>query len=279
LAVPISYPRRVQRKLPRFTKSVSRWMGVAAERAIPATRAVFVVGAQRSGTRLPLQVLDSAPEIMTYNEGSAPYFDGVLLRDLDEVGGLLRRSPFPVVVLKPICESHRTLELLDRFPGSRAIWIFRNYQDTVNSASAKWRSGPEMVRRLAEGEASKAGWSAGGLTTRDVEFVREVYRPGMSIHAANAVLWYLRNNLYFTTGSSQHPGVLLVQYEQLVGQPRQAFERVFAHIGLPSPGGFDRDVYASSVSKRPFPEIPAAIKDRCDDLEARLIAVAHQSNR
>jgi hypothetical protein len=131
----LSFKRRLQRKLPRVAKSTRQWARVIAAGKRPETRLVFVVGAQRSGTRLPLEILDQSPEISIFSEGADPYFDGVLLRPLDQVEEMVCRSPAPVIALKPICETHRTNQLLDRFPGSKAIWIFRHFEDTVNSAT------------------------------------------------------------------------------------------------------------------------------------------------
>src|SRR5688572_30030983 len=180
MAVRLSYRQRVARKLPRLIKFSRQWMRSIITQDRPDTRLVFVVGSQRSGTRLPLQVLDYAPDIMTYSEGAAPFFDRVLLRPLDHVEDLVRRSVFPVVALKPICETHRINELLDRFPRSRAVWIFRNYQDTVNSASVKWKSGREAVKRLASATPESAGWRAGGLSHDKLLLVRDLYSENMT---------------------------------------------------------------------------------------------------
>ncbi len=272
MAAPLTYRQRAARKWPRLKKLVRQWTSVAVKGRPRSTRAVFVVGSQRSGTRLPLQVLDHVPEVMTFSEGSAPYFRGVLLEPLPRVEALLRRSPFPVVALKPICETHRVLELLDRFPDARAIWIFRHYPDAVNSASVKWTSGTEAVRRLAAGDLQGAGWRAGGLTPEKLDVVRRLYDDRMSLHAANALMWYLRNDLYFDLKACDRPDVLLVRYEDLVSEPKDAFVRVFGFLGLQPPPGFESSVYGSSVSRRGFPEIPTEIKALCDGLEERLLA-------
>ena len=190
VAAPLSYRERLARKMPRVSKFLRQGTRVVAGGRRPATRVVFVVGSQRSGTRLPLQILDGAPEVMTYSEGTAPYFDRVLLKPLPEIERLLTRSLFPGVALKPICQTHRINELLDHFPDARGIWIFRDYRDATNSASAKWKSGKEAVRRLAAGELDAAGWRAGGLTTEKLQLVRRLYSDSMSLHAANAVMCF-----------------------------------------------------------------------------------------
>ena len=271
MSVRLSIKERVERKLPRVVKHARRWIGVAASGGRPQSRLVVVVGSQRSGTRMPLTVLDHAPEIMTWSEGAAPYFDGVLLQPLDRVAALVRRSIFPVVVLKPICETHRVNEVLARFPGSKAIWIFRHYEAAVSSASVKWKSGREAVRRLAEGELRSAGWRAGGLTQEKLELVRHLYRPEMSLHEANAVMWYLRNGLFFDLKADTRRDVMLVRYEDLVTDPVARFSDIFRFIGVPIPSGFEADV-RHTERERKFPLIAEEIRQLCDELYARLLA-------
>jgi len=270
MAVPLTYRERAARKLPRLRKLGHQWLRVAAAGGRPTTRVVFVVGSQRSGTRVPLRVLERSPDVFTFSEGTSPYFQRVFLQPLDVIERLLSRSPFPVVALKPICETHRVIELLEHFPGSRALWIFRNYQDAVNSASAKWMSGREAVRRLAHGELQAASWRAGGLTSERLEFVRSVYSDSMSLHAANAVMWLLRNGLFFDLHADRRSDVMLLRYEDVVEDTAQQSARLFGFLGLDDPGGARGRLYRSSVSKESFPEIPSEIRERCESLQSRL---------
>jgi hypothetical protein len=272
MAAPITFTRRIKRKLPRVVKSARQWTRALAAGRRPATSVVFVVGAQRSGTRLPIQVLDCLPEISTFPEGSDPYFDGVMLKPLDQIEELVRRSPAALIALKPICETHRTNELLDRFPGSKAIWIFRNFEDTVNSASLKWSSGRTMLRRLAQGQLKPGDWRRGGVTQEKLRIVRRLYRDDMSQHEANAVMWYLRNSLFFDLGCDQRDDVLLVRYEDLVGQPREHVARIFDFIGMPvSPAALEA-IHGGGRGRRAFPEIAPDIRRLCEDVHERLLA-------
>jgi hypothetical protein len=263
--------RRLDRKVPRLVKAGRHWMWTVSALARPSTRVVFVVGSQRSGTRLPLQAMDLAPEIATYSEGTEPFFRGVLLAPLDRIDALVRRSPSPIVALKPICETHRIVELLEHFPAARGIWIFRNYRDAVNSASVKWKSGREALRRVVA-EDPNAGWRAGGMTREKRQLAARLYRPDMSLHEANAVMWYLRNRLYFDLGASVRQDVLLVRYEDLVTDPEREFARMFDHIGTPVPTACGAAVKRSSGSRPVFPEISPKIRRLCDDLHDDLLA-------
>jgi Sulfotransferase family len=270
MAQPLTLKRRLDRKVPRLVKAGRHWMWAISAGARPSTRLVFVVGSQRSGTRLPLQVMDVAPEIATYSEGTEPFFRGVLLAPLDRIEALVRRSPSPVVALKPICETHRIVELLDRFPDARGVWIFRNYRDAVNSASIKWKSGREALRRLVAGDPS-AGWRAGGMTREKQELAARLYRPDMSLHEANAIMWYLRNRLYFDLGASERQDVLLVRYEDLVAEPAREFARMFDHIGVPLPPTCVAAVKPSNARSQVFPEISPKVRRLCDELHDSLL--------
>jgi hypothetical protein len=270
MAVRLSLLRRFQRKSPRLAKFMRQWSHVMVH-GMPRSRIVFVVGSQRSGTRLPLELLDCSSEVMTYSEGSAPFFDGVLLRPLDTVEGLVERNPFPIVALKPICETHRVPELLGRFDQSRALWIFRNYRAAVTSASVKWSSGTEAVRRLAAGELDRAGWRAGGLTAAKLDLVRDLYSDKLSLHGANAIMWYLRNGLYFDLAVDKRDDVLLIRYETLLSEPQSSAERIFNFAGVSPVPNYAGVMRGTPTSKSNWPSVPRQIEDLCDQLQSRLI--------
>ena len=271
MATELSLPARVRRKLPRLAKfSRQRFRTLTGERT--TARPVFVLGAQRSGTRLPLLVMERARDIITYSEGSSLFFDGVLLRDDQAVTEELQRLPFPVVVLKPICESHRAVELLERFPDARVVWIYRHFRDTANSAAAKWDTGRRNLQRVASRDAAAARWRLGGLNEEKLRLAARLYRDDMSLHAAEAVMWYLRTSLYFDLGLAHRPDVHLVKYEELVLSPEIEFQRLFEFLGCRFDQRYLSGVYASSVRRQEFPNIPAEIERLCEDLMARLDA-------
>jgi hypothetical protein len=175
-------------------------------------------------------------------------------------------------VQKPICETHRVNELLDRFSGSKAIWIFRNYQGAANSAAVKWRSGRENLRRLAERNLEAASWRAGGLTTDKFDVVKRLYRRDISLYEAEALMWYLRNGLFFDLHACERPDVLLVRYEDLVSDPGSRFADVFEFIGTSMPARCVEAINGSAGPRRSDPEIHPEIRTLCDGLHERLLA-------
>lgn len=261
---------RIKRKIQRVAKISLTWLqGIGGHGDQPA-RAVFVFGSQRSGTRLPMDVLDLAPQVMAYKEGNSRAFNRTLLKDNAAIAKLLRASRFPVVAFKPICDSHRAAELLDYFPRSKAIWIFRYYQDAVNSSVRKWKHGRNNLKHIAAGNIAAAGWRAGGLTPEKIALVRRLYSEEMSSHTAYALMWYLRNNLIIDLKLHERDDLLLVKYENLVREPQNHFPRIFNFIECPFKEKYVKGVYNSSVGKETFPEIPAEIVELCENLYQQL---------
>jgi hypothetical protein len=102
--------------------------------------------------------------------------------------------------------------------------------------------------------------------------VARLYRDDMSEHEANAVMWYLRNALFFDLGSNERSDVLLVRYEDLVNAPQEHFERIFGFIGLRVPAGAVAAIRSSTGTRRTFPEISRDIRELCEDVHERLLA-------
>jgi len=267
----------VVRKTHRSLKYARRWvLNTWAGRPDP-TRVVFIMGAQRSGTRVPLLALESSPDILTFREGASPFFEDVRLRPLDELAALFARCVFPVLVIKPLCESHRAPELLDRFANARVIWIFRNFDDTVRSASIKWSSGVQAVTHLVEGRLPATDWRLGGVTEEARATAARLYRPGLHLHHANAILWYLRTRLLLDLGLFDDPRVLVVKYEDLSTQPARHFPRVFDFVGQACRPAYLSGIHDRSVGRGPLEGVPHDVREVCLSLYADIDARYQQA--
>lgn len=260
---------RVARKGRRLLKYGRRW-GLNAVGRSDATRPVFIMGAQRSGTRVPLLALESAPDILTFREGARPFFRGGRLEPDQTLERLFERCSFPVVVIKPLCESHRALDLLARFSTSRVVWIYRSPEDTVRSASIKWGSGAEAVTRLLDGSLAPDDWRWGGLNDEALAVARQLYAPGLGLHHANAIMWYLRTRLVLDQDLFSHPRALVVKYEDLSSAPAMHFPRLFSFVGEPLDSSYLVGIHGHSVRRRPLEGVPGDVLEACRALHAEL---------
>lgn len=234
-------------------------------------RPVFVVGTQRSGTNMFARVLDRSLQTECYHENDEEAFDNYVLRDHHTIARLVQRSSAEVVVFKPICDSQHTKQLLALHPGSQAVWVYREYPDVVNSSLKMFKANyrDNYLHNMLF-EPDRAAWRIENVVPRDLKLVEKFYRKGVSDASARALIWYLRNALFFQQGLESDSRVLLANYERLVTQPAERFQRVFDFLGLTYKDRLVDSVFSSSVSKAANPEIDPEIQSLCDEMYNRL---------
>lgn len=251
--------------------------------------ALFVVGAQRSGTNMLMDVLEQSLDAWTYNEGEPEAFRKYRLRPAHKIERLVQNSPTPVVAFKPISDSQHTDQLLERHAGSKAIWIFRRYQDVANSALRRWgHLELARIRRLATKEPwtplpeesltdeqeiflTRSSWLGERLPAELWRLVNEIYDEGMTDASAASLKWYLRNSLFFSLNLDRNPeSVKLVRYEDLVSNPTAHFGDIFQFLQITFDPSFVSSVVKTSIAKHPFPEIDSRVAALCEDLTRQL---------
>jgi hypothetical protein len=123
--------------------------------------------------------LERAPEFAVYNENSAAAFRRFRLRPDSVIRTLVDSSRHPYVLLKPLCDSHRTPELLDGLGTAsppHALWVYRSVDARVRSALAKF--GDANLRALRDVAAGRDDAERLGLASGQVVHVRP-HRPRM----------------------------------------------------------------------------------------------------
>src|SRR5262245_20893973 len=133
--LPAAFGRRIRRAYKHVYQAI-RW------RTQPASRVLFIVGCQRSGTTLLTRLLDTDVGCRVFREhselSSADEAAGIRLKPLPEVAAILGRVRAPLVVAKPLVETQNVRSLLEHFPGSRALFMYRGYADVARSDLAKF---------------------------------------------------------------------------------------------------------------------------------------------
>ncbi len=103
---------------------------------------LFIFGSQRSGTTLMTRLFARDLYTKVYAEYSGLSVAvngarGLRLRPLEEIAQELHKVKAPLVVLKPLAETQNAANILDFFPGSKALWMYRHYQDVAVSKLKK----------------------------------------------------------------------------------------------------------------------------------------------
>ena len=236
---------------------------------------VFIVGCNRSGTNMVCAAIGKSPHGWAYQESEFSLaFNGYYLRPDWIIEWLIRRTPAPIIAFGSILDSQFTDDLLSRFAGARAIWVYRRYEDVANSCARKqWGNHlKDFVRWVAHGELERLGARGKRLSADTVRLFGELYREDLSNEDGACLYWYMRNQLYFDLNLHMDPRVLIVQYEDTVLNTEKAFRRIFGFLGFPYDPAIIKDVFASSVGKHAWLGIDPAIQGVCDALKARLDA-------
>jgi len=263
--------RALRRRLARMYKRAAQRLRPRAE----TTSALFVVGAQRSGTTLLLDALDAHPDTRVHHERDRGAFDERWrLRPLAQRRRILERARCRWVVWKPLLDFQYTDELLDVHPRSRAIFVLRDPRDAALSAFEKW--GDAMlrgVRRLAA-EDPCTHWMAERLPATRREELAALVHPGLDGVSAAALRWWLRNTLFFDLALDTRPEqVLPVRYETLALEPEATLAELFAFLELAPAPRAHAIVSDAPVGRGLDVVLDPAVAERCRALEERLDAV------
>ena len=225
----------------RRGRAVLKRMARAVKPApVDERRALLVVGCQRSGTTMLQQsLLDRSWRVVILEEHDrrlvrADDPDRIVWRPLQEVSLRMARLPFELVVVKPLVESHRTIEILDSLPKARAIWMLRHYLAVAKSDVARF--GPENgIRNLSRLVAGNmCDWRA-HCSTEVRERVAMLIDSGLSPLDAAAVFWWARNQLYFDQRLWEDNRVRVLRYESLIEAPSECLRGMSDFLGLSLP--------------------------------------------
>ena len=238
-----------------------------------STTAVFLVGLQRSGTNMVARALEANPEFEVRNENDRAVFDRFRLKPVPVVRDLVAQCGQPFLVLKPLIDSHRVDDLLDGLGNAsapKALWTYRGVDGRVRSALSKFGDhNLEVLRAIAEGRAADV-WQAQRLSPQSVELVRALDLDRVTGETAGAVIWYLRNSLYFELSLDRRDDCLLISYERALEDPELEIGRVCRFVGA----DFQKEM-VSGIARRGASdgvrlELDPLVRARCDDLERRL---------
>jgi hypothetical protein len=238
-----------------------------------STTPIFLVGLQRSGTNMVARSLEANPEFEVRNENDGAAFDRFRLRPLPVVRGLVMRSGQRFLVLKPLIDSHRVDELLGGLgtpsPG-RALWTYRNVDGRVRSALSKFGDQSlQVVRAIAEGRAGEL-WQAQRLSDDARQLIQALDVDQITQETASAVIWYVRNSLYFELGLDRRNDCLLVSYDRLLDDPDREIRRICGFIGSEFQPAMAAGIGRRSPNTRGELALDPAVRQRCSDLERRL---------
>jgi hypothetical protein len=234
-------------------------------------RILFIVGCQRSGTSLMNRIFSRDLNVSVYREASKLSSNDqpkrLRLNPLDQVQQEFNRNKAPIIVLKPLVESQNILHLLNYFPASQALWMYRHYRDTAISLVSRFGENTSLrdIKYIVENDRSS--WYAEGASVPVRAVVTQHYSEAMNPYDAAALFWFARNQLFYELNLDQNPRVLLIRYEDLATDPGITIERIYQFLGSnDSNNKLVREVKATSVGRGEQIELSPAIEQLCAEL-------------
>ncbi|MDQ6848379.1 MAG: sulfotransferase [Candidatus Dormibacteraeota bacterium] len=249
-----------------------------AGRAIP----VYLVGLQRSGTNMLARGLDTAPEFEVRNENDRTAFHLFQLRSDEVVQRIVLASRHRYVLFKPLCDSHRIDHLLDDVStpsAGRAIWAYRDVDGRVRSAVSKFgRNNLLVLGDIAAGRGSDM-WQAQRLSAETLGVLSSFDYRAMTPESAAALMWWMRNGLYFELGLERRDDVMLASYQDLLHDPPGAMGALCSFLDLPYRPGLVAHLRSPSSGHRPRLDVDPRVRALCDQLAGRLDDVHREQRR
>jgi hypothetical protein len=235
---------------------------------------VLIVGCQRSGTTLMLELFNSDWRSVTFPEQSAlssPAENRLRLKPLPDVKRRLDRNRAPLLVLKPLVESQHVPALLEGLDDASAIWMYRRAESVAASDLSYFGvgNGERNLRLLLSNEPPN--WRGEVVPEATRSILSRHYRPGMDPHDAAALFWWARTSLFFDLRLDQRPDVRLCSYERLVADPEPSMRSLYDFIGVAYP---ERDitqgVHRRSAARGDDFPLSGEVRQLCDKLWERL---------
>jgi hypothetical protein len=158
---------------------------------------------------------------------------------------------------------------MERFRPSKAVWVYRSYDDVVNSMLISFDDQSNQILSIAN-DINSSSWRGRGMSDETHALVKEMANPDISDASAAALLWYFRNILFFEQGFDTNYRVKLVKYESLVTEPQQEFKRIMNFLELEYTERLSSKVHSGSVRKRKEPELDERIRKLCTEMQQRL---------
>ncbi len=243
--------------------------------ADPNKKVLFVVGCQRSGTNMILEIFERDLNAKVYGEFSKLSDKDeykIRLNPLPEVKEEIEKDKVGLIVLKPLVESHRVEELLDYFKGSKAIWAFRNYKDVASSNLRHFGINNGIKDLTPIYENNKSDWRGAGASEKVRELVSKYFSKDMNPYDAAVLFWYVRNEIFFEHKLYENPNIMMVRYEDLVTNPEKMMKKIYSFIEKEFPGNhIFAKVHSSSLGKGKEINISPEIKELAEEMTERLM--------
>ncbi len=195
----------------------------------------------------------------------------IRFNSFESLSKIFKKVHAKIIITKPLVELQNILSFFTFFPGSGAIWIYRNYKDVAFSNIAHFgvKNGHNNLRPILSNEQNN--WRSQNLPVEIREVVQKYFDEEMSSYDAAALFWYVRNALFFELNLDKRNDVTMCKYEDFVQKPKDNMRRIYNFFQINYPGDKVVDeVHARATGKGETLELSAPIAGLCKNLYQKM---------
>jgi len=232
---------------------------------------IFIVSCQRSGTTMIARIFERDYRTKVYTELSEVFSDKLRLKPFNVVKEIINKNKAPLIVLKPLLDTQKSLEMLEYFDNSKILWIFRHYKDVALSNIKRFgiQNGIKDLIPIVKNDIQD--WRAENVSEYTRKIILKYFSNDMNPYDAAALFWFVRNRLFFELQLDTNPSVMMCKYEDLVTNPVSVMSDIYRFIGMDFPGKrIITEVHCKSKGKGKWLELSLEIESVCEKLWNRL---------
>jgi hypothetical protein len=229
---------------------------------------IWIMGCQRSGTTHLERIFRSDLNSEVFGEFSELSIspEVTVWKPLPEIDETLSFCNARYAVARPLFESDRAHEIMEFFPRSSTVWLYRDYYDVVDSMINKW--GDKFFKISQKCESDENGSWRFGTVLQQIE--KEAGLDA-TIQDKYALYWLIRNEIIFSDTLVMNPRLLCLNYKQLVTNPKYCIDVIMKRSGLTTVWrGFKTDSHTKSLNKNISFSISPELSGRCQAMLTRL---------
>lgn len=207
---------------------------------------IWIFGCQRSGTTFLENIFRHDLDSVVFGEFSELTIAGrkTVLTSPNKLVNIVSDKNAKYAVIRPLFESDRAIELMNLFPNSIGIWMFRDCPSVVDSMKRKWDKEFFNISKLVESD-DENNWRLEKSLAPLNNAIDKV-----SIDELYAQYWIIRNSIPFEKAFIQDSRLLFLNYESLVLNTMKSISKILnATDCIDLWKGFKFDSRSSNVGK------------------------------
>lgn len=141
----------------------------------------------------------------------------------------LKKENSKYILIKPLYESQNAIALLDAFPSSKAIWIYRDYREVVRSHLNYYNYNAKdyimpILKKVSD------GWMGESVSAKVLEIVDTLNIEILTAADCYSLYWIARNDLYNNFHNDER--FFLLNFEDLLVNTDHIARKIYKHFGL-----------------------------------------------